>query len=178
MGRVINAGSLQISYWQLQQCRNCKNKLQRNYYRLHLKFPRYALYRHNCYIDVHATTSHSHYFVFQAYRHRIITSMHAMREINFISDCPQTCGASQCTAVSAPSRMGFPPLVHTSAPSWLVHQMHPCAAACCRCCSPPIDRYNRSSGWLGAASATVCGPMSQLEAVVKRSPTAFACHPD
>jgi hypothetical protein len=42
----MHAGSLQMSYWKLQQCRNCKCKLQRSHYRLYLKYPRYDLYRH------------------------------------------------------------------------------------------------------------------------------------
>jgi hypothetical protein len=43
---VINAGSLQMSYWKLQQCGNCKSKLRRNHYMLYLAYPRYHLYRH------------------------------------------------------------------------------------------------------------------------------------
>jgi hypothetical protein len=34
-----------MSLWKLQQHRNCKSKLQRNHYRLCLKYHRYDLYR-------------------------------------------------------------------------------------------------------------------------------------
>jgi hypothetical protein len=43
---VINAGSLQMSCWKLQQYRNCKSKLRKNHYKLYLKCPMYDLYRH------------------------------------------------------------------------------------------------------------------------------------
>jgi hypothetical protein len=76
--RVINAGSLQMSYWKLQQHRNCESKLQRNHYRLCLNYLGYDLRRRitatSTRCNVHAMTSHSHYLIFQEYQRRIVTS--------------------------------------------------------------------------------------------------------
>jgi hypothetical protein len=80
--RVKNAGSLQMSYWKLQQHRNCESKLQRNHYRLCLNYLGYDLYRH-----ITATSTYMLRRPIATISCSISTSYHNITSYDFPSFC-------------------------------------------------------------------------------------------